>query len=222
MEAITLEAADRGVGKKAVRAVRRSGNVPCVLYGHRAEPVAFQIPESALKPLIYTTETHVVTIELDGQEWSCIMKEAAFHPVTDRPIHADFLVLEAGEMVSLIVPVQFHGTPIGQKEGGNTQVILHELEVRCLPKDIPSHIDVDVSNLAIGDAIHIEDIVVEGGELLGRPEQTIVTVVPPRVEEEEEEPVVEFELDEEGEPIVPEEGEDEGEGAEEALEGDEE
>ncbi len=222
MEAITLEAQERAVGKKATKAVRTAGNVPCILYGHHADPVAFQIPEASLKQLIYTTEAHIVNIKLDGNEWSCIMKDADLHPVTDRPIHADFLVLEEGEMVTLIIPVRFHGTPLGQKEGGNTQVVLHEVEVRCLPKDIPSHIDVDISELTIGDAIHIEDLSVEGGELLGRPEQTVVTVVPPRAIEVEEEPEVEFELDEEGEPIIPEEGEEEGEGAEEALEGEEE
>ena len=222
MEAIILEAQERGVGKKAARSVRRAGNVPCILYGHHAEPVAFQVPEASLKHLIYTTETHIVNVKLDGNEWNCILKEADLHPVTDRPIHADFLVLEEGEMVTLIVPVRFHGTPVGQKEGGNTQVVLHELEVRCLPKDIPSHIDVDISELTIGDAIHIADLSVEGAELLGRPEQTVVTVVPPRAIEVEEEPELEVLLDEEGEPIVPEEGEEEGEGAEEALEGGEE
>lgn len=218
MEAIKLEARERGVGKKAARAVRRAGNVPCVLYGHHTEPVAFQLPEASVKQLIYTTETHVVTVALDGQEWSCIMKDADLHPVTDRPLHADFLVLEAGEKVGLMVPIQYHGTPAGQKEGGDTQFILHELEVRCLPKDIPSHIDIEVSQLAIGDAIHISDLDIEGVELLGRPEQTVITVVPPRMLELEEEEEAEVVLDEEGRPVVPEEGEEGEEGAEEALE----
>lgn len=223
MDAITLEAQDRSVGKKATRAIRRAGNVPCVLYGHHTDALAFQLPEASLKQLIYTTETHVVSVKLNGKEFSCILKDADLHPVTDRPIHADFLVLEAGEMVNLIVPVRFEGTPTGQKEGGSTQVILHELEVRCLPKDIPSHIDVDIAELAIGDAIHIEDLEVEGVELLGRPDQTVVTVVPPRMIEVEEEEEVEVELDEEGRPILPEgeEGEEGEEGAEEAEEGEE-
>src|SRR5690606_34361841 len=175
---------------KAARAVRRSGNVPCVLYGRQTEPITFQLPENAVKRLIYTTETHVLTLKLDGKEWSCIMKYADLHPVTDRPMHADFQVLEAGQMAR-----------------GNTQVGLHELEVRCLPQDVPSAIDVDISELAIGDAIHIADITVPGAELLGRPEQTLVTVVPPRVEVEEEE-APELELAEGEEPVVPEEGEE--------------
>lgn len=218
MEAIKLEARERGVGKKAARAVRRAGNVPCVLYGHHTDAVAFQLPEASVKQLIYTTETHVVSIRLDGNEWSCIMKDADLHPVTDRPLHADFLVLEAGEKVALMVPIRYHGTPTGQKEGGDTQFVLHELEVRCLPKDIPSHIDVEIAELAIGDAIHISDLEIAGVELLGRPEQTVVTVVPPRMLEVEEEEEPEVMLDEEGEPIIPEEGEEGEEGAEEALE----
>ena len=220
MDAITLEAQDRSVGKKATRAIRRAGNVPCVLYGHHTESHAFQLPEASLKQLIYTTETHVVSVKLNGNEFSCILKEADLHPVTDRPMHADFLVLEEGEMVNLIVPVRFEGTPLGQKEGGSTQVILHELEVRCLPKNIPSHIDVDIAELAIGDAIHVADLQVEGVELLGRLDQTVVTVVPPRMVEVDEEEELEVVLDEEGQPILP-EGEEAGEGKEETEEGEE-
>lgn len=219
MEAITIEAQDREVGKKAARSVRRAGNVPCVLYGHHTEPVAFQVPELELKPLIYTSETHVVNIQIDGKKYNCIMKTADFHPVTDRTIHADFQVLEKGEKITLTIPVQFHGTPVGQKEGGDTQFIVHELEARCLPSSIPSHVDVDVTNLAIGDSIHIEDLEMEGVEWLGRPSQTVVTVVPPRMlEVEEEEAALELA---EGEMVAGEEGE-EVEDPEAELEGEKE
>jgi large subunit ribosomal protein L25 len=198
MEAITIEAQEREVGKKAARSVRRAGNVPCVLYGHHTAPVAFQVPELQLNKLVYTTEAHIVEIRLDSAKFSCIMKEADFHPVTDRAIHADFQVLEKGEKITLTIPIKLHGTPIGQKEGGDTQVVLHEVEVRCFPANIPSHIDLDISELNIGDSIHIENLVTEGIELLGQPTQTVVTVVPPRVleAEEEEDEVV---LDEHGE-----------------------
>ena len=215
MDAITIEAQDREVGKKATRSVRRAGNVPCVLYGHHTEPIAFQVPELELKPLIYTSETHVVDIAIGGKKYSCIMKTADFHPVTDRTIHADFQVLEKGEKITLTIPVQFHGTPIGQKEGGDTQFIVHELDARCLPSSIPSHVDVDIADLAIGDSIHIEDIQMEGVEWLGRPSQTVVTVVPPRMLEVEEEEA-ELELAE-GELVTgeEEEGDVEGQGEEE-------
>jgi large subunit ribosomal protein L25 len=113
------------------------------------------------------------------------MKSADLHPVTDRPIHADFQVLEKGEKITLMVPIQFHGTPVGQRDGGDTQIIIHEIEVRCLPQDIPSHIDVDISEMVIGDSIHIQDLDTHGIEILGREEQTIVTVLQPRVAEAE-------------------------------------
>jgi large subunit ribosomal protein L25 len=216
MEAITIEAQEREVGKKAARSVRRAGNVPCVLYGHHTDPVAFQVPELQLNKLVYTTEAHIVEIRLNSAKFSCIMKEADFHPVTDRAIHADFQVLEKGEKITLTIPIQLHGTPIGQKEGGDTQVVLHEVEVRCFPANIPSHIDLDISELNIGDSIHIENLVTEGIELLGQPTQTVVTVVPPRVLEAEEE-ADEVVLDEHGEIVDVEdvEGEEEETEAEE-------
>jgi large subunit ribosomal protein L25 len=187
-----------------------------VLYGHHTAPVAFQVPELQLNKLVYTTEAHIVEIRLDSAKFSCIMKEADFHPVTDRAIHADFQVLEKGEKITLTIPIKLHGTPIGQKEGGDTQVVLHEVEVRCFPANIPSHIDLDISELNIGDSIHIENLVTEGIELLGQPTQTVVTVVPPRVLEAEEE-ADEVVLDEHGEIVDVEdvEGEEEETEAEE-------
>lgn len=177
---ITLEAASRGTKKKGSRAVRRTGNVPCILYGHHVDPVAFQVPEPSLKPLIYTNETHLVKITLDGDSWDCILKDIAFHPVTDRPLHADFQVLQAGEEVTLPVPVQYVGTPLGQKNGGIASYLVNELEVRCLPKNIPGHIDVDVSLLKIGDSINLGALELEGVEFTASAEMTLVRVALPR------------------------------------------
>jgi large subunit ribosomal protein L25 len=206
MDTITLQGEPRATGTSHARATRREGMVPCVLYGHHDDPIAFKVAELSLHPLIYTDETHVISIEVDGKSFDCIMKEVEFHPVTDRPIHADFQVLTAGEALTLTVPVQYHGTPVGQTEGGDTQVIIHELTVRCLPKDIPSHIDVDISHLNIGDSIHVGDIDAGAIEFVTPDRQTMVTVVPPRL--------VAVDLDEEGEELI---GDlEEGEEAEES------
>ncbi len=196
MDLITLEAAAREAGKSASRAVRRAGNVPCVLYGSQVAPVAFQVAEKSLKPLIYTNETHLVKIDLDGNAWECVVKDIDFHPVTDRPLHADFQVLQAGEKITLTVPIRFLGTPVGLAEGGSTTYIVTDLEIRCMPKDIPSHIDVDISSLAIGDAVHVGALNLPGVEIDAPDDQTLVTVVPPRVLVE---PVVEEEMLLEGE-----------------------
>lgn len=198
MEIIKIEAERRDVGKGAARAIRRNGNVPCVLYGRHVDPVVFQVTELSLKPLIFTNEARLVEVEVERDSWRCILKDIDFHPVTDQPLHADFQVLQEGEEITLTVPVRYEGTPRGQGEGGNTQYNVHELEVRCLPKDIPSHVSVDVSDLGIGDALHIGDLEIEGVQFLGAPERSLVTVVPPPMlaveAEEEEELAVEGEV----------------------------
>ena len=187
MDVLSIEATKREPGKKGVKAARRAGEVPCVLYGSNVESVPFQVPQLALKPLIFTSETHRVEIKMNGKKWSCILKDIVFNPLSDAPLHADFQVLVKGSKITMMVPVQYHGVPVGQVEdGGDTQVIAHELEVTCLPDNIPSHIDVDIAELRIGDSIHIGDLSVEGVEFTGSEDRTIVTVVAPRVAEEPE------------------------------------
>ena len=215
MEVLTLEAEPRTPGKSQARNARREEKVPCVLYGRDTDPVSFTVPELAMRPLIFTNETHRVSVEVDGDSWECILKTVDFHPVTDFPIHADFQVLTEGQELTLTVPVRYVGTPMGQTEGGDTQYVLTEIDVRCMPKDIPTHIEVNVEELEIGDSIHVRDLEKEGLEFAAAPEQTLVTVVPPVVEEiEEPEPEmieVEGELVEAGEVA---EGEGLGEGEE--------
>lgn len=223
MDVITLEAQPRNAGKREARAARRQERVPCVLYGHNTEPVSFTVEELAMRQLIFTNETHRVNVEINGGSWECILKDVDFHPVSEYPIHADFQVLTEGEVLNLTIPVRYVGTPIGQTEGGDTQFVLTEVEVRCLPEDIPSRIEVDVTDLDIGDSIHIGDLAQEGVAFTSAPGQTLVTVVPPRLEEVEEpevEELLEGELPEgelaEGE--EPAEGEGEGEESEEEEE----
>ena len=223
MDTIPLEAAPRETGKKATKAVRNDNNVPCILYGPDTDPVPFQVTINDLNRLIYQRTTPILSIEVDGDSWNCIMKEYDLHPVTDRPIHADFQVLTEGRPITLTVPIRYDGIPQGQKEGGDTQYNFREVRVRCLPGDIPDEIRVDVEDLEVGDSLHFYDLEVEGVEFQVRPEQTIVTVVAPRLEvlPEDEEEVVEGELEEgelpegeEGEVAEGEEGEEDGEGEE--------
>ncbi len=210
MDVITLEAQSREAGRKTARATRRAGNVPCILYGHRVETVAFQVSEKSLHPLIYTQETHLITVTIDSNSWKCVVKDIAFHPITDRPMHADFQVLKEGEKVTLSVPVRYLGTAIGHTQGGRLSFMLHELEVSCLPKDIPSYIDVDITEVGIGDAIHVGELEIEKVDIHAPDDQVLMTVIKPRVVVEE------VALDEEGEEGV------EGEEAADEEEADEE
>ncbi len=208
MDVITIEAQGREPGKKAARAARRAGMVPCVLYGSNVDSVSFQVPTLALKPLIFTSETHRVTVKVNGKKWDCVLKHVDYHPFSDTPLHADFQVLVKGSKITLMVPVKYNGTPVGQvHDGGDTQVIAHEVEVTCLPDNIPSHIEVDIAHLKIGDAIHLGDLEVEGVEFTGSLDQPNVPGVAPRVAEE-----VEVEAEEGADVQEAEEAAAEGEG----------
>lgn len=214
MQTLTLNVQPRELGKKAVKAVRREGRVPCVLYGSHTEPVHFSVPVLDLRPLVHTSETYIVVVEMDGEEYECIVKTVDFHPVSDMPIHLDFQALTRGEAITVTIPIRLEGMAAGVKDGGNLSQPLYELEIRCMPKDIPGHISVDVSDLNIGDSLHVSDIELgEAIELLTDPARTLVNVAAPRVEVEPEvEEALEM-YDEEGNLIErPEEGEEDAEG----------
>ena len=120
-----------------------------------------------LRPLIHTTETYRVALRLDGQTHDCILKRVDYDPVSGQPSHLDFYALTRGEKLTLTVPVLLVGSAPGVREGGDLMQPLHEIEIRCLPKDIPGHIEVDVSALQVGDAILVGDLSYEGVEIHG-------------------------------------------------------
>jgi large subunit ribosomal protein L25 len=123
----------------------------------------------------------VAQVEMDGNTWHCILKDYDLHPLTDRPLHADFQALEEGDTVTLTVPVHYAGIPIGQQNGGDTQQIARELTISVLPGNIPSQIEVDISELAIGDSLHVYDLETDY-EIKTSKNQTLVTVVAPQIE----------------------------------------
>jgi large subunit ribosomal protein L25 len=189
MDTLTLNVQPRETGKKAVKATRNAGLVPGVLYGAHQEPVHFAAEVLDLRPLIHTSATHRVELAIDGtsKPYDCIVKTVDFHPVTDVPIHMDFLALTQGEKLTMTVPIHLDGAAVGVKNGGVLGQPLHELEIRCLPKDIPGSISVDISAMEIGDSIHVSDLGIGGDiEVLTEGSRTLVTVSAPRVEVEEE------------------------------------
>ncbi|HLT46110.1 MAG TPA: 50S ribosomal protein L25 [Rubricoccaceae bacterium] len=203
MDTIKLTATPRQPGKKAVKAVRREDRVPCVLYGPHQAPVHFAVDRLALRPLIHTSETHRVVVRLDGDEYEAIVKAVAFHPVTDVPLHVDFQALTKGEKLTVTVPIHIEGSAPGVRAGGVLAQPLHEIEVRCVPADIPGHVSVDVSGLEMGDALHVADLQLgDRVEVLTDGGLTVVTVTAPRVAVEEEVEAVEGEA-------LPAEGEEE-------------
>lgn len=219
MQTITLNIQQRETGKKAVKAVRNAGLVPCVLYGSNTEPIHFSTETLELRPLINTSETYLVSVTANGEEHECILKSVDFHPITDMPIHVDFQALTRGEAITVTIPIQLVGMAAGVKDGGNISQPLGELEIRCLPKDIPGHISIDVSGLEIGDSLHVSDLAIpEQIDVLTDDVRTVVTVSAPRIEvEPEAEEGLEL-LGEDGEPMEDATEGEEGGGDEEAAE----
>jgi large subunit ribosomal protein L25 len=199
MDATVIEAQPRETGSKAARDIRNNDRVPCILYGPAVESTPLQVPISAMHKLIYGRTAPVAEVQLNGETHHCILKDFDLHPITDRPLHADFQALEEGRKVTLTVPIHFQGVPLGQKNGGDTQMIVRELTISVLPENIPAQIDIDIEDLAIGDSIHVYDLDVDYDIKMAQ-QQTLVTVVAPHIEtaptpaaEEEEEEAVSLE-----------------------------
>lgn len=185
MSEITLKAKKReDILKGTLNQLRKTGVIPGIYYGHGVENINLTATESDLRPIIYTTESHIVNLSFEGDNsnYSCILKDVQFHPVSDKPLHFDLFALKEGETITIEVSVHLIGNAIGVKDGGVLQHILHKLQIECLPKDIPSHIDVDVSGLKMNDAVKISDLNLEKITILNDENSSIVAVVPPTVE----------------------------------------
>ena len=185
MSEISVQASKRTLTTKgSVNQLRKAGNVPGVFYSKGVEPIAISLPESSLKPLVYTSETHLVNLKIEDQEMKSILKSIQFHPVTDRIIHVDFQGISADQEIEIEVPVVLEGQAKGVKEGGIIQHTLHKLRVSCLPGFIPEHIAINISDLALGNAVHVKDLKVENVTFLHSENTIIVSVVMPRASQE--------------------------------------
>ena len=202
MQKVLIEAQKRNKIDKASRStLRKEGKVPAIFYSKHHEPIPIQISERAIHPLVFTSKTHLITLNVEGhEELDCIIKDVQFDPTTEKIVHLDLLGLKKGEKIEIEVPVRLLGTAIGIKEGGILQHTLHKVQVECLPIDIPEHLEIDVTDLKLGQAIHVSDLSFENLTLLNNPESIIASVTHPKVEKEPE-PVV-AETEEVAEPEV--------------------
>jgi large subunit ribosomal protein L25 len=185
-EALTLAAETRErAGKGASRTLRREGRVPAVVYGGKEAPLGIHVEEKELSRLLGTGHfsNSIVMIDVGGNSIRTLPKDIAFHPVSDRPLHVDFLRLAKDAKVEVAVPVVFaneEDSP-GLKRGGVLNVVRHELELICDGNRIPDDITIDVTGLDVGDSIHISQIALpEGAEsAITDRDFTIATIVAP-------------------------------------------
>ena len=192
MKSITINGSQReSVGKKATKALRNAGQVPCVLYGGD-KPVHFSAPELAFSKLVYTPNAHTVVIALDnGDKLNAVLQDIQFHPVTDRILHVDFYQLFEDKEIALNIPVNVVGNSRGVKNGGVLRRPYRKLRIKALPANLPDFIEVDITPLKIGDKIAVGDLPSDKYTIL-HPDATVVAAVrTSRVaiadEEEEEE-----------------------------------
>ncbi|ANK13529.1 50S ribosomal protein L25/general stress protein Ctc [Erythrobacter neustonensis] len=162
-ETLTLPAESRErAGKGASRALRRDGRTPAVIYGGKEEPVMIHVEQKELVRQLGTGHfmNSIVNIEIDGKTVRTLPKDVAFHPVTDRPVHVDFLRLSGNSEVTVQVPVVFTNEDAspGLKKGGVLNVVRHELELVCPNNAIPDQIEIDVTGKDVGDSIHISEV----------------------------------------------------------------
>ena len=186
MEKVVIEAQKRDkINKPSRSALRKEGKVPAIYYSKHHEPLAVQFAERAIHPLVFTSKTSLITLNVEvHEELDCIIKDVQFDPVTEKIVHIDLLGLKKGEKIQIEVPVQLIGNPIGIKEGGILQHTLHKVEIECLPADIPEHLEIDVVNLKLGQAIHAGDLKFDNFVVLNSPESIIAAVTHPKVEKE--------------------------------------
>lgn len=193
MEKITLEAQTRKeLGKSKVKALRRQGFIPAIIYGRDMQSFPIKISKTNLLKLIqkHSLETTVINLKVKDtdkkfKEYSCLVKEIQYHPLSDEIIHVDFNQVSLTERIKIKVPVVAKGEPIGVKqESGTLEHVLWELEIECLPVDIPAQIEVDVSNLKVNEVIQVKDIEVSDKiKILSPPEAIVFSVLPPKKEE---------------------------------------
>jgi len=185
-DALTLPAEARErAGKGASRELRREGRVPAVIYGGKEEPQTIHVEEKELRRQLGTGHfmNSIVMIDVGGKSVRTLPKDVAFHPVTDRPLHVDFLRLSKDSKVEVLVPVVFaneEASP-GLKKGGVLNIVRHELDLICESDKIPDEILIDVTGLEIGDSIHIHHVTLPAGSTSAITDRdfTIATIVAP-------------------------------------------
>ncbi|WP_455170594.1 50S ribosomal protein L25/general stress protein Ctc [Aegicerativicinus sediminis] len=193
MKSITIDGSKReSVGKKATKALRNAGEVPCVLYGGD-KPVHFSAPELAFSNLVYTPDAHTVVIALGNDKFDAVLQDIQFHPVTDKILHIDFYQLFEDKPIMMEIPVHIIGTSKGVLNGGVLRRNNRKLRVKALPKYLPDYLEADITPLKIGGKLYVTDLPQENFKIM-HTENTVVcqvkrarAAIMTEIDEEEEE-----------------------------------
>jgi len=190
MKSLKLSAFPRtSLRRKGSKAVRAAGRIPANIYGKTAAPQNLEVDSIAFKELVHTAHSEIILVDLSvagdaRAERLVLVQDVQHHPLTGSVLHVDFHEVQPTEKVTIKVPVEAVGEPVGVKSGGGTlEHVLLKLRIRAFPKDLPEQINVDVSSLEVGKSIHIGDIKApEGVEILGDKHITVLAVAAPLTE----------------------------------------
>jgi len=189
LETIEIQIEPRDAGTKgAVKRLRREGKVPGVFYGPKTPPVLLAVDRKQFSTRVAELEgSHLIRIKSDSPllaEKVALVKETQLHPVTGEVMHADLYEVDLTAKIRVNVPLHFVGKAVGVVRGGILQPVVREVEVECLPMAIPEYLNVEVSDLDIGDSLHVTNLAMpEGVVAVSETGLTLVTVVPPSIEE---------------------------------------
>ena len=176
MKSISIKGQKReSLGKSATKAVRNAGLVPCVIYGGD-KPVHFTAEEKAFRNLVYTPNVHTVAVDLGDQKVDTILQDIQFHPVKDRILHIDFYQLNQDKEITMDVPVKVTGSAKGVLAGGVLRLNQRKLKVRALPANLPDFVQINVSDIDMGNKLYVTQIETDNFKLL-HAENTVVAQV---------------------------------------------
>ena len=159
------------LGKKAAKAMRKEGLIPCNLYGEAKnadgapEALSIACPMSELRKIVYTPHIYVIKLVIDGEERTAILKELQFHPVTDALLHVDFYEVNDQKPITVGIPVKLNGLAQGVRDGGRMNLSIRKIDVTAKYQSIPEHLDIDVTAMTIGKSIKVGDLHFEGLEM---------------------------------------------------------
>ena len=220
MKEVSISASRReSLGKGPARQSRMAGNIPAVVYGPEVEPIPVAIDERSFRSAIKASGSlsSIISLDVEGKTNKVVLREIQRDPITSRILHMDFHAISMTKPLHISIPIRFEGTPRGVKtDGGIMQITMRDLDITCLPSDIPEALVLDVEDLGIGESIHVSSVSIDKVTILSPEQRTIVVIAAPTVVKVDE--PTEAELEEAAEAEAAEGEAAEGEAAAETKE----
>jgi len=177
------------LGKKSSKQIRKTGNVPCVIYG-KEKNIHFYAHENSFKNLVYTPEAHLVKLSIEDKEYKAVLKDMQFHPVNDKILHADFIEIFDNKPVIINLPVKVSGDSVGVLAGGKLSIKRRTLKVKGLTNDLPEFLPIDITDLKIHEGVKVGELSYDKIELLDPKKSMVLTIATSRVAQKTDEEVV--------------------------------